>query len=209
MQKKRGGTISASIKSVTAPMTVSVWLSIRLSRQGRSDARNNHSIKDFTRTHALLVAQNVARSGQRKVNQWVIESIDPLQAGNARTIVKLESLKEILSDLAAQGDSSGRKQKSLLKQVRYLENQKRNFAGQYEANITRAQTHLLQAEQAIESWVHYYEQMASIYTRARAAKMKVDVSSVQAEVPELESIELVEIHSLEPSFTETKVKVRA
>jgi hypothetical protein len=51
--------------------------------------------------------------------------------------------------------------------------------------------------------------MASIYTRARAAKMKVDVSSVQAEVPELESIELVEIHSLQPSFTETKIKARA
>jgi hypothetical protein len=50
--------------------------------------------------------------------------------------------------------------------------------------------------------------MASIYTRARAAKMKVDVSTVQAEVPELESIELVEIHSLEPKITETKIKAR-
>jgi hypothetical protein len=190
-------------------MNVSVWLSHRLKRQGISDARNNRAIQDFTRTHALLVAQNVARSGQRRVNQWVIEAIDPLQAGNARTIVKLESLREILSDLAAQGDSSGRKQKTLLKQVRYLENQKRSFSGQYEANIARARTCLLQAEQAIESWVHYYEQMASIYTRARAAKLKVDVSSVQAEVPELESIELVEIQSLESRTTETKVKARA
>jgi hypothetical protein len=151
----------------------------------------------------------VARAGQRKVNQWVIEAIDPLQAGNARTIVKLESLKEILADLASQGDSSGRKQKLLLKQIRYLENQRRNFAAQYESNLTRAQTYLLQAEQALESWVHYYEQMASIYTRARAAKMKVDVSSVQAEVPELESIDLVEIHSLESQVTETKIKARA
>jgi outer membrane translocation and assembly module TamA len=157
----------------------------------------------------LLVAQNVARSGQRKVNQWVIEAIDPLQAGNARTIVKLESLKDILFELAQERDSSGRKEKSLLKQVRYLENQRRNFASQYEANITRARTHLLQAEQALESWVHYYEQMASIYTRARAAKLKVDVSSVQAEVPELESIELVEIPSLEPKITETKLKASA
>jgi hypothetical protein len=74
--------------------------------------------------------------------------------------------------------------------------------------MARARTYLLQAEQAIESWVHYYEQMASIYTRARAAKMKVDVSTVQAEVPELESIELVEIHSLEPKITETKIKAR-
>jgi hypothetical protein len=190
-------------------MSVSVWLSHRLKRQGRSDAKNNRGIEDFTRTHALLVAQNVAKAGQRRVNQWVIEAIDPIQAGNARTIVKLESLREILSDLAKQGDSSGRKQKSLLRQVRYLENQKRNFSGQYEANMTRAQTYLLQAEQAIGSWVHYYEQMASIYTRARAAKMKVDVSSVQAEVPELEPIELVEINSLEPKFVENKVKARA
>jgi Mn-dependent DtxR family transcriptional regulator len=51
--------------------------------------------------------------------------------------------------------------------------------------------------------------MASIYTRARAAKMKVDVSSVQAEVPELESIDLVEIHSLESKVTETKIEARA
>jgi hypothetical protein len=51
--------------------------------------------------------------------------------------------------------------------------------------------------------------MASIYTRARAAKMKVDVSSVQAEVPELESVELVEIHSLESQVTETKIEARA
>lgn len=190
-------------------MTVSFWLTRRLNHQGRSDARNNRGVQDFTRTHALLVAQNVARSGQRKVNQWVIEAIDPLQAGNARTLVKLESLKDILSELAQQRDSSGRKEKSLLKQVRYLENQRRNFASQYEANITRARTYLLQAEQALESWVHYYEQMASIYTRARAAKLKVDVSSVQAEVPELESIELVEIPSLEPKISETKLKASA
>lgn len=189
--------MTKAVQSVMAPRTVSLGRTIRLKIQGRSDAKDYRGLQDFTRTHALIVAQNVARSGQRAVNQWVIQSIDPIQTGNARILVQVEAIQEAINRLKKEGDDSGRKQRTLKSQAQYLENQARNFESQYRANIAKAQTFLLQGEQAIGSWANYYEQMAGIYTRARAAKLKVDISSVEAEVPPLESVELVNIHGFD------------
>lgn len=193
---------STSVNSVLAPSSVSLYLSLRLRAQGRSDAKRYKGLQDFTRTHALIVAQNKACSGQREVNQWVIQAIEPLQSGNARTIVQLEALEEELRKLQKDGAVSGRKQRTLSARSQYLENQIINFESQYQANIAKAKSILLQGEQAIGSWDNYYEQMAGIYTRARASKLKTDVASVQAEVPELESVELVEIQGFDEVKTE-------
>lgn len=180
-----------------APRFVSLARTLRLKIQGRSDAKDYRGLQDFTRTHALIVAQNVARSGQRAVNQWVIQAIDPIQTGNARILVQTEAIQEAINRLKKEGDDSGRRQRTLRSQAQYLENQARNFESQYRANIAKAQTFLLQGEQAIGSWANYYEQMAGIYTRARASKLKVDISSVEAEVPQLESVELVNIQGFD------------
>lgn len=200
--------MAKAIQGVTAPRSVSLGRTLKLKIQGRADAKDYRGLQDFTRTHALIVAQNVARSGQRAVNQWVIQSIEPIQTGNARILVQVDALQEAISSIKKQSDDSGRRQKVLQAQSEYLGKQARNFESQYRANIAKAQTILLQGEQAIGSWSNYYEQMAGIYTRARAAKLKVDISNVEAEVPQLESVELVNIQGFELQANSSSAKAR-
>lgn len=191
--------MSQKLESVIAPSSVSIFQSLKLKRQGRSDARRYRGLQDFTRTHALIVAQSIARSGQRKVNQWVIETLDPIQTGNARILVQISATKAAHAEVKIEGEVSGRKRRVLTQKKLYLENQIINFQSQFDANISKTHSILLQGEQAIGSWVIFYEQMAGIYTRARAAKLKEDISSVQAEVPQLESVEIVNIQNSESS----------
>jgi hypothetical protein len=63
--------------------------SIRISWQGRKDAKKYSGLKDFTRTHALITAQAGAQAGQHRVNQWLIQSLDPLLVGNERIAVQI------------------------------------------------------------------------------------------------------------------------
>lgn len=181
------------VEAVQAPHKVSWLEDFRLRKQGRQDAKKYKGLNDYTRTHALIVAQNTTNAGQRTVNQWVIQSIEPFQTGNARIIVQLEALETKLNNLYKNAETSGRKKRELSAQALHLEKQIANYRSQFETNISAAKSILLQGEQAIGSWENYYEQLAGIYTRARAAKLKVDVSSVESEVPTMESVPLVEI----------------
>jgi hypothetical protein len=192
------------VREVQAPSSVDWWTQLGLRRQGRQDARRYKSLNDYTRTHALIVAQNKTNAGQRNVNQWVIQSVEPIRTGNARILVQLEVLAEKLERIQITSETSGRKKRELSAQEDRLEKQISNFTSQYQTNLAAAESILMQGEQAIGSWANYYEQLAGIYTRARAAKLKIDVSSVEAEVPTLESIELVEIPELSISKTHEK-----
>lgn len=192
------------VRAVQAPSSVDWWTQQGLRRQGRQDARRYRSLNDYTRTHALIVAQNKTNAGQRNVNQWVIQSVEPIRTGNARILVQLDVLAERLERIQITSETSGRKKRELSAQEDRLEKQISNFTSQYQTNLAAAESILMQGEQAIGSWANYYEQLAGIYTRARAAKLKIDVSSVEAEVPTLESIELVEIPELAISKTHEK-----
>lgn len=201
-----GGSMSrnVTVSSVQAPLSVDWWTAQSLRRQGRQDAKRYKSLNDYTRTHALIVAQNTTNAGQRKVNQWVISSIEPIQTGNARIMVQLETLEAKLQQIRKSAETSGRKKREIRVQAEHLEKHISNFTSQYQTNLAAAKSILLQGEQAIGSWENYYEQLAGIYTRARAAKLKVDVSSVEAEVPFMESIALVEFPEFGEIFTTDK-----
>jgi hypothetical protein len=67
-----------------------------------------------------------------------------------------------------------------------------DIESQLEANASQLASLSLVAFQARGSWSNYYEQMAGIYSRARANKLRHDVDSVRAEVPDLENIPLVD-----------------
>lgn len=193
-----------NVRAVQAPSEVDWWTQLTLRRQGRQDARRYRSLNDYTRTHALIVAQNKTNAGQRNVNQWVIQSVEPIRTGNARILVQLEVLADKLQRLQITSETSGRRKRELSALQERLEKQISNYTSQYQTNLAAAESVLLQGEQAIGSWANYYEQLAGIYTRARAAKLKIDVSSVEAEVPTLESVELVEIPELLVSKADEK-----
>lgn len=197
------------VENVQAPLSVSWWTEQSLRRQGRQDARKYKSLNDYTRTHALIVAQNKTNAGQRNVNQWVIQSIEPFVTGNARIIVQLDALEDKKESLEKSTENSGRKKRELKAQLEHLEKQISNYTSQFQTNLAVAKSVFLQGEQAIASWENYYEQLAGIYTRARAKKLKVDVASVEAEVPSMQSVELVEITEfIDVSLLEKDLKIK-
>lgn len=205
-----GGMMAQSLYSSApvAPGTVGFWLTIKLKSQGRKDAKKYSQLSDYTRTHALIVAQNRALSGQREVNQWLIKKSAPLQVGNSRSIVKLNVYETELARLRSENASSGRQKRLGQERIGLLQREILNTESQLESNTAQLASLVLAAEQALGSWSNYYEQMAGIYTRARSNKLKKSVDSVSAEVPELENIELVDFAELETTVTAPPKRVK-
>lgn len=188
-----------------APGIVGFWLSIKLKSQGKRDAKKYSQLSDYTRTHALIVAQNRALAGQREVNQWLIKKSAPLQVGSSRSLVKLDVYESELARLKAESVTGGRHKRLNQERIGMLQREILNTESQLESNTAQLGTLLLAAEQALGSWSNYYEQMAGIYTRARSNKLRHNVDSVSAEVPELESIVLVDFDELiEPAAKAVK-----
>lgn len=196
--EKLGGLMAQSHYSSApvAPGIVGFWLTVKLKSQGRRDAKKYSQLSDYTRTHALIVAQNRALAGQREVNQWLIKKSAPLQVGNSRSVVKLNVYESELSRLKAENVTGGRLKRLNQERIGLLQREILNTESQLESNTAQLGTLLLAAEQALGSWSNYYEQMAGIYTRARSNKLRHNVDSVSAEVPELESITLVDFEEL-------------
>lgn len=176
----------------TAPLTVDFWLAMKLRSQGRKDAHRYSQLNDVTRTHAILVAQNRANAGQRGVNQWLIKAATPLHVGNARNYVLLETYDAESQRIDSLGSESGRNRKMVESKQSQLQREIMNVQGQIDSNSAQLESLRLIAEQAMGTWRNYYEQMAGLYARARANKMKANVDSVRAEVPELEDVEIVD-----------------
>lgn len=191
-----------------APATVGFWLSTKLRLQGRKDAKKYSDLSDYTRTHALIVAQNRALSGQREVNQWLIKKSSPLHVGNSRSLVKLNVYETELARLRSENVSGGRAKRLNQERIGMLQREILNTESQLESNSAQLGSLLLAAEQALGSWSNYYEQMAGIYTRARANKLKKSVDSVSAEVPELVSISLVDFDEVETTNAVSTRKVK-
>jgi len=173
---------------------VKAWSRFRLRRQGRQDARKYKGVQDFTRTHALIVAQSLANAGQRTVNQWFIESITPILTGNARIKVHRASVEEQLADLRAKlAALTGRQRSRTASQIAAFEQELVNLKSQYRANITTADSVEAEADQALDSWKSYYNEMAAIYTRARSRKSRRSPATASSEVPQFHSLTLAEM----------------
>jgi hypothetical protein len=69
-----------------APAVVSGGVRRRFQTLGRADAKKYKNIQDFSRTHAVLEAEAMAQAGQHTVNQWLVQMIQPIIAGNARIL---------------------------------------------------------------------------------------------------------------------------
>lgn len=188
-----------------APHQVDFWLTLRLRAQGKRDAKKYAQLSDYTRTHAIIVAQNRALAGQREVNQWLIKNASPLQVGNARSLVKIRLYESEIERMRNEPGSSGRARRLSTERIGILQREILNTESQLEANTAQLGSLMLAADQALGSWSNYYEQMAGIYARARANKLKHDVDSVRAEVPELVNIALVDFEEFEtPDIVPTK-----
>lgn len=180
-----------------APATVDFWLGVKLRREGRRDAKKYVQLSDYTRTHAMIVAQNRALAGQREVNQWLIKKAGPLQVGNARLNAKLELFAAELERLRKFPGETNRARRDSQWRVDLIEREILNTTSQINANSAQLASLVLAAEQALGSWGNYYEQMAGIYARARAIRLRQDVDSARAEVPILEPIQLVDFEQTE------------
>lgn len=187
-----------------APISLGLFQRLSISGQGRSDSTKYVGLKDFTRTHALIVAQSKAQAGQHRVNQWLIHSLEPLTSGNERILVQEEELSEQLQSLKSQRPQNGREERALQKRAAEISEQKANLKSQRKANIAAMDSLNLSAQEALNSWATYYDQMASLYSRARAIKSKTEISKVASEVPTFISIPLATTHLEEPRAVKPK-----
>lgn len=180
-----------------APNRIQTRLGLRLRRMGRQDAKKYENLRDFTRTHAIIEIDKIAKRGQSKVNLWLTSESEPISSGNARIRVQMRQLEEELDSLLARREDSGRERKRTEARAARLTQEIMNFEAQHDTNVERGFTLRRMAEEGLMTWQTYRESMASIYTRARAIASGLDVSSVRAEIPEFGPIELVIIPELE------------
>lgn len=180
-------------KASTAPSSVGFLRGQKLARQGRKDANKYVGLNDHTRTHALLAAQAHCQAGQHAVNIWLIESAKQYLTGNARIEVEGKRISdEILLREKTPGDT-GRAKKATQLKVSELRQQLTNLQAQYVTNNSLGSALMLAAEESLGAWAAYFDQLAGVYTRARARKSKRAISAVGAEVPVFEAIPISQI----------------
>lgn len=180
-----------------APSHISLIQSLKLKVQGRRDAKNYLGLKDYTRTHALIVAQSQVQAGQHEVNQWLIKSIEPLQIGNSRLSVVIEDLLEELAQVKGREETSPRLIRSNLIAISSIQKRLSNEQAQFKANRASIVSLILAGEEALSSWASMYNEMAGIYTRARATKSKLAIAAVASEVPVFQTVEIARVADFE------------
>ncbi len=212
MPCNKGGITLARRKDSSAPPAapneVSTYKAQKWVRLGKADARKYGALLDVTATHSLIRAASEAQRGQHNVNAWLINQVGPDQTGNERILVGLRKATEEIELLANDRSTSPRVQHQNGLRLGRLEAQVSNLEAQWRANVTKGRGTIQIAEQALETWVRYYSQIAAIYTRARANAGVRDVSSVQAEIPAMESIPLVEVEGFDHDDPPLVRKVR-
>lgn len=168
-------------------------------RLGRRDARKYGGLLDFTKTHALIKAINECQQGQHEVNEWLVREIEPERTGNLRIEVKSQLDRENLKSLKSSRTTSQRERARIDAAIARLELQMANAEAQKQANIVKGNSKFLIAHELMGTWEKHYGQMAAVYTRARAMQRNEDVSSVEAEIPVMDSVPVIEIDGFDGS----------
>jgi HPt (histidine-containing phosphotransfer) domain-containing protein len=161
-----------------------------LNRKGKEDAKKYKNLLDFTRTHAIIEIDADCRSWQINVNLWYTTETESIRSGNARINVQMQQLEHELEDALQRKDATGRERGRTEVLIARLQQDLMNFEAQRRTNIERGFSMRRMAEEAMASWGISRESQVSIYTRARAIASGLDVSSVRAEIPEFEPVEL-------------------
>lgn len=180
-----------------APSKVEERLARRLRRWGRIDAKQYENLRDYTRTHAVIWMDEIAKTGQSEVNLWYTTQCEPLLAGNERIHVEIELLENQIEACEMRDDKTLRERARTAREISRLKHDVMNFEAQRRTNISRGLTFRRHADEALTSWETYRAMMASIYTRARANRSDSEVASSRAEVPAYEPIDLPIIPQLE------------
>jgi hypothetical protein len=170
-----------------------------LRKAGRKDAKYSASIKDFTRTQAVTRLIAESRRGEISLALWYQNKVGHVIAGNNRITVEASLLctkiKEARQKLSSA--KSNRETKRAEDRLDQLQREMNDLEGQFEFNAASMKATRIQAEILLPEWQRYYEEKASIYQRARLAKLKMQLDATSAELPVFPALELPVIPELE------------
>lgn len=162
---------------------------------GRMDRRHYQQSLDSTSTHATIRIRSLAQAGQHEVNRQYLELASKHAAANAVTAKKLESIQQAIADSTSKIVSlDGRKRDAEQKNLTNMRQVQDELKNQLAANTKTFESLGIQAQQALDSWITYYNVLASIYVRHRMRKVS-KVMPTQADIPVFEPIQLAEINN--------------
>lgn len=179
-------------KVPNAPHRVGFWATRRLARLGRRDAKKYQNMQDTTATHLIKTLEAQTHLNQRKVNEWLIQELGPLRAGNASIVDLVKQLDERIKKLEKDLGPTGRIRKANTVRLNTFRQQRLNALGQRASNIAAGNGLIEIAAEAIDTWLRYFEAQAAIYVRARALKNKRQPPAATAALPSIVSVDLVE-----------------
>jgi len=176
-----------------APSVVKIRTRLSLRRHGKRDAKAYSQSLDTTLTHSLIYVQSIAQAGQHKVNEEFLREM-------ALQVSALAALKEAHTSLVERIVEKRASQKALKGRAldreeaieSELQRKKRDVQSQAATNLQRIELAHLQAQQALDSWVTYYQTLASIYIRYRL-RIKGFAAPSDAEVPQFQSLPLADV----------------
>jgi hypothetical protein len=141
----------------------------------------------------------IAQRGEISLDLWYLKLIGPVIAGNKRILVdaarQCREIKAARERLAKASSSRELKRAGAL--LDQLQRDMADLEGQFESNVASMKSTRAQAETLLPEWQRYYEENASIYQRARLAKLKVQLDASSAELPVFPALELTAIPDLE------------
>ncbi|NBX24144.1 MAG: hypothetical protein EBR52_08615 [Microbacteriaceae bacterium] len=173
-----------------APTSIPWRWRLKLARWGRRDARQYKSLKDFTRTHAIIEIDNMIRSKQIDVNFWLEIETRSLVLGNERIAVDLQQLEHELEEDLRRTDSTDRERARTAGRIASAQQRLANFEAQLRSNRQQGASDRRMAEQAMQSFTAFREMMVSAYTRYRALHAGGNIAAAQAEIPEFVPVPL-------------------
>lgn len=167
---------------------------LRLRILGQRDRRHYLQSLDSTATHAIIRIRGLAQAGQHLVNRQYTELAARQSSASAITSAKIESVQEAISvSLDKLSALDGRRRDAEERVLANLRQTLEELLSQKAANQIEFDSLGIQAQQALDSWVTYYNVMASIYVRHRM-KLRTKSAPIQAEVPVFEPIRLTELN---------------
>lgn len=183
-----------------APATASGKVRRRFEALGRGDARKYQNVQDYSRTHAILEAEAMAQSGQHLVNQWMVQVVQPIIAGNARIELQIREVDASAKALSLTKPISGRHAAKLELAKTEISTELAFLAAQHESNVRAIDSLRMQAEEGFASWARYFQLLCSIYSRSRTLAEKSSTHDAPAQSPQFRPIDLNPLGSDLPSL---------
>ena len=181
------------MRFILAPAKVGIRSQFWLWRTGRRDRAGYSGSLDGTPTHALLNIQALAQAGQHRVNESFLAEAARLMAANAVTHERIAAKeREINESIAKTKALTGRRKDAEETSQLSYRNQLSELRNQLAANVKIFDSLASQAQQALDSWVTFYEVLASQYVRHRM-RVRKGVAPAPATIPTFVSIQLTEL----------------